>query len=220
MHKGQPAAGDAKAARRLATVATEAQACRNCELWEDATQTVFGQGPIVATHLFVGEQPGDVEDRDGKPFVGPAGKLLDRAMHDAGIKREETYVTNAVKHFRFRTSGPRKRRMHEKPELKHMVACQPWLESELSLVRAETLVVLGATAARVLLGPSFRVTASRGELMAWPEVAYGSWSGVQTSLKHALATVHPSSVLRSKDRATAYAALVTDLAVAASLGER
>jgi len=196
-------------------VAAEAKACRNCELWENATQTVFGAGPVVATHLFVGEQPGDVEDRQGIPFVGPAGKLLHRAMADAGIDGEHTYVTNAVKHFRFRLTSPGKRRMHEKPELRHMVACQPWLESELSLVEAETLVVLGATAGRVLLGPAFRVTRSRGALMTWPEVAHGPWADVQTQIKHVLATVHPSSVLRSKNRAEAYAGLVADLAVVA-----
>ncbi|HEX5017089.1 MAG TPA: UdgX family uracil-DNA binding protein [Actinomycetes bacterium] len=202
--------------KALAAVADQAQGCRNCELWEDATQTVFGEGPVSATHILVGEQPGDVEDREGRPFVGPAGKLLERAMADAGIDRDNAYVTNAVKHFRFRTSGPRKRRIHEKPDLSHMVACLPWLQSEMSLVAAPTLVVLGATAARVLLGPSFRVSKSRGQSLEWHEVADERWAEIPTAVERVVATVHPSSVLRAQDRKGAFDALVSDLTVAAN----
>jgi DNA polymerase len=208
-----PSAEDA--ARELAAVTERARGCRNCELWEHATQTVFGAGPVTAGLLLVGEQPGDVEDRQGLPFVGPAGTLLRKAVRDAGIDPDDVYRTNAVKHFRFRSSGPGKRRIHQKPDLSHLVACAPWLTAELSLVQARVLVVLGATAARALLGPAFRVTASRGTPLPWTEVAYRDLTDVPTTLEQVVATIHPSAVLRSDDRDGAYAGLVDDLRVAA-----
>ncbi|HZB49931.1 MAG TPA: UdgX family uracil-DNA binding protein, partial [Mycobacteriales bacterium] len=134
--------------------------CTACPLWEPATQTVFGAGPADARVLLVGEQPGDVEDRKGQPFVGPAGRLLDRALADAGIDRSQAYVTNAVKHFRF-TLTP-KRRLHQTPGPEHIAACKPWLEAELALVDPELVVCLGATAAKALLGNAFRITKQRG----------------------------------------------------------
>ena len=140
-----------------------ARHCRACPLWEPATQTVFGTGPADARVVFVGEQPGDVEDRKGEPFVGPAGKLLDRALVEAGIDRDETYVTNAVKHFRFTQSG--KRRLHQTPGPEHVAACRPWLDAELALVNPELVICLGATAAKAMFGPSFRITKQRGQLV-------------------------------------------------------
>jgi DNA polymerase len=178
----------------------EAAACRNCPLWERATQTVFGEGSASAALMLVGEQPGDQEDRAGEPFVGPAGRLLDRALEDAGIDRDQVYVTNAVKHFKWTPRG--KRRIHQKPNASEIKACQPWLEAEVAAVRPELIVALGATAAQSLLGPSFRVTQHRGELFDSP---YGPL---------VTATVHPSSILRAhnEDREHEFAALVDDLA--------
>ena len=146
--------------------------CRACELWEPATQTVFGEGPESARIVFVGEQPGDQEDRKGEPFVGPAGKLLDRALADAGIDRRDAYVTNAVKHFRF-TPGP-KRRIHQTPGPEHLRACQPWLEAEFVVLKPEVVVCLGATAAKALISPSFRITKDRGQLLPWTPPGAGS----------------------------------------------
>src|SRR3954465_14440940 len=139
--------------------------CKACELWEPATQTVFGEGPETARVVFVGEQPGDQEDRKGEPFVGPAGRLLDKALTDAGIERRDVYITNAVKHFRF-TPTP-KRRIHQSPGPEHLRACRPWLEAEFEVLTPDVVVCLGATAAKALISPSFRITKDRGQLIPW-----------------------------------------------------
>jgi DNA polymerase len=194
---------------------TAAAGCRACELWEPAIQTVFGEGPATARIVFVGEQPGDQEDRQGEPFVGPAGKLLDRALADAGIDRTDAYVTNAVKHFRFTPTG--KRRIHQTPGPEHLRACRPWLDAEFEVLKPEIVVCLGATAAKALISPSFRITKDRGHLLPWTppgaepdeeEAPHQTWM---------LATTHPSAVLRTPDegRAAAYDALVADLTVVA-----
>jgi DNA polymerase len=199
-----------------------AAGCRACELWEPATQTVFGEGPETARIVFVGEQPGDQEDRKGEPFVGPAGRLLDRALGDAGIDRRDAYVTNAVKHFRFTVKG--KRRIHQTPGPEHMRACRPWLESEFEVLTPELVVCLGATAAKTLISPSFRITQERGKLMPWTppgvERAAAGDEEVDEGAPHQLwmlATTHPSAVLRVPDenRAKAYDELVADLRVVA-----
>jgi len=190
-----------------------AAGCQACELWEGATQTVFGAGPVDARIVLVGEQPGDVEDRRGLPFVGPAGRLLDRALADAGLDRESCYVTNTVKHFRFRLSG--KRRIHQTPGPEHVTACQPWLAAEFTLISPEVVVCLGATAAKILLGSTFRVTRQRGQLMPFDPPSRDEDAGVKSGW--IMATTHPSAVLRMPDesRAEAYDALVADLRVAA-----
>jgi DNA polymerase len=195
-----------------------ARGCRACPLWEPATQTVFGLGPADARVVFVGEQPGDVEDRKGEPFVGPAGKLLDRALADAGIDRGETYVTNAVKHFRFTQSG--KRRIHQTPGPEHVTACHPWLQSELALVDPELVVCLGATAAKAMLGNSFRITKQRGQLMPYERGTEGTLFDTEEAAVQSawiMATAHPSAVLRVPPdaREAAYQALVADLRVGA-----
>ncbi|MTD53508.1 UdgX family uracil-DNA binding protein [Amycolatopsis sp. RM579] len=179
--------------------------CRGCDLYRDATQTVFGAGPKRAKIVMLGEQPGDREDIDGEPFVGPAGRLLDHALVEAGIDRGQVYVTNAVKHFRFTERG--KRRIHQKPSRGQIVACRPWLVAELRAVRPRLVVLLGATAASALMGPSFRITAHRGKVVEAPAEFDGHPA-------HVLSTVHPSAVLRAPDRDSAYAALVEDLAAA------
>jgi uracil-DNA glycosylase family protein len=162
-----------------------AKECRACPLWKTGTQTVFGEGSRHAKVIFVGEQPGNDEDLAGKPFVGPAGKLLDKALVAAGIDRSEVYVTNAVKHFKWEPKG--KRRIHKKPSAREIAACRPWLEAELEVLQPRVLVCLGATAAQALLGKEFRVTKHRGEF-------------VESSLaRHVVATVHPSSILRAPD---------------------
>jgi DNA polymerase len=180
--------------------------CRGCPLYRDATQTVFGTGDPHARVMLVGEQPGDQEDRQGKPFVGPAGKLLDRALAEAGVDPAEAYVTNAVKHFKFTQAEPRKRRIHKAPTLREMTACGPWLAKELELVEPELIVVLGATAGKALLGSSFRVTQVRGTVLE--EEIHGR-------RERLVPTVHPSAVLRAEDREAAYRGLVADLEVAA-----
>jgi uracil-DNA glycosylase len=181
--------------------------CTACGLYRNATQTVFGEGPRKARVLFVGEQPGDQEDRQGKPFVGPAGRLFDKALERAGIARDDTYVTNVVKHFKFKTRG--KRRIHQKPSAEEIAACRPWLDAELDQVKPEILVCLGATAAQALLGRQFRVTQHRGELMPTDLAPLTT------------ATVHPSSILRAQDdesRRAEMEAFVRDLeAVAEAL---
>jgi uracil-DNA glycosylase len=191
-----------------------AAGCRACELWEPATQTVFGEGPETARVVLVGEQPGDQEDRKGEPFVGPAGKLLDRALTDAGIDRQDAYVTNAVKHFRFTVKG--KRRIHQTPGAEHVRACRPWLESEFVVLKPEVVVALGATAAKILISPSFRITKDRGHLLPWtpPDTEDDEEAPHQTWM---LATTHPSAILRTPDEArdAAYDALVADLKVVA-----
>jgi DNA polymerase len=194
--------------------------CRACELWQPATQTVFGTGPVSARIVFVGEQPGDQEDRTGEPFVGPAGKMLDRALGDAGIDRADAYVTNAVKHFRFTVKG--KRRIHQTPGPEHLRACRPWLEAEFVVLKPEVVVCLGATAAKTLIAPSFRITKDRGHLIPWSPPGTESVdpadqdedAPAQTWM---LATTHPSAILRTPDesRAAAYDALVSDLKVVA-----
>jgi uracil-DNA glycosylase len=192
---------------------TAAAGCEGCELHADATQTVFGRGAAHAKIVFVGEQPGDVEDQRGLPFVGPAGRLLREAVDDAGIDPGDLYITNAVKHFRFELRG--KRRIHQTPGPAHITACRPWLVAEFALLRPQLIVVLGATAAKALLGPAFRITRSRGQLMPWPASAQHSEDFPVAEIQ-AIATIHPSAVLRADDRDVAYAGLVDDLKVAAS----
>ncbi|NHC46933.1 UdgX family uracil-DNA binding protein [Motilibacter aurantiacus] len=197
-----------------------APACRGCELWEPATQVVFSAGEPTARIALVGEQPGDQEDRQGKPFVGPAGQLLDRALTEAGIDRDEVYVSNAVKHFRFTQSAPGKRRIHQSPDRVHIEACRPWLAAELAIVDPEVVVCLGATAAKALLGPSFRVTKSRGQL--FPRLVADETDAGAVQNGFLMATIHPSAVLRAgtgssdpeQAREEAYAGLVADLKVA------
>ena len=174
-----------------------AAGCRACPLWKTGTQTVFGEGSPRSRVMFVGEQPGDQEDKAGAPFVGPAGKLLDRALEEAGIDRSLAYVTNVVKHFKWKAQG--KRRIHQKPNWSEVAACIPWLEAELAVVKPQVLTCLGATAAQALLGRQFRVTQHRGE-------------PVDSELAPVvIATVHPSSILRADDREAEFAAFVSDL---------
>jgi DNA polymerase len=190
----------------LSALRRAAADCQGCPLHRDATRTVFGEGSADARVMLVGEQPGDQEDLQGRPFVGPAGKLLDRALAEAGVDPADAYVTNAVKHFKFTQAEPRKRRIHKAPTLREMTACGPWLEAELSLVEPELIVVLGATAGKALLGSSFRVTQERGAVLE---------REIHGRQERLVATVHPSSVLRSDDREAAYQGLVSDLRVAA-----
>jgi DNA polymerase len=174
-------------------LARAAKDCQNCDLWKHATQTVFGEGPSKAHIMLVGEQPGDQEDQEGRPFVGPAGKLLDSALVEAGIERDKVYVTNAVKHFKWEPRG--KRRIHKKPNGLEIAACRPWLDAEIAVIRPKIIVLLGATAAQALLGRDFRVTQHRGEFL-------------QSELApHVMATVHPSSILRAPDEAARHAAM-------------
>jgi DNA polymerase len=190
-----------------------AAGCEGCELYADATQTVFGRGAPHAPVVFVGEQPGDVEDQQGLPFVGPAGRLLREAVGDAGIDPTDVYITNAVKHFRFELRG--KRRIHQTPGPAHITACRPWLVAEFGLLKPKIVVILGATAGKALFGPSFRVTQARGRLMPWPASAQHP-EDFPVDEVQALATIHPSAVLRADDRETAYGGLVDDLKVAAA----
>jgi uracil-DNA glycosylase len=192
--------------RTLPALREAVQECRGCPLYERATQAVFGEGRAGARALFVGEQPGDEEDIAGRPFVGPAGRLLDQMMHDAGVARDQVYVTNAVKHFKWMQRG--KRRIHQKPSSSEVEACRPWLEAELGAIDPEVLVVLGATAAQALLGRDFRVTKSRGELFE------SQWA------RHTLATVHPSSLLRipnADERRAARLEVVRELSLVAAV---
>src|SRR5690348_2995167 len=191
-----------------------ARDCQGCHLFENATQTVFSAGSATARVVLVGEQPGDQEDRRGEPFVGPAGALLDRALDDAGIDRKQAYVTNAVKHFKFSQAGAGKRRIHQKPDQREIVACRPWLTAELELLDPEVIVALGATAGQSLMGRDFRVTRSRGVLLEWPQ---RKDEPAARAGRFFLATIHPSAVLRADDRETAYAGLVDDLLVAAQV---
>jgi uracil-DNA glycosylase len=193
--------------RDLATVRAAAAGCRGCDLWRNATQTVFGEGPEGAEIVLVGEQPGDHEDLEGQPFVGPAGRVLDDALERAGIDRERAYVTNAVKHFRWKLRG--KRRLHERPLRSQMVACQPWLRAELEIVAPRLLVLMGAVAGQSLLGASFSVLRERGRVL----------DDAPAGLPPVLATVHPSSILRAPDdeRSARMEEFVADLRVAAAL---
>ena len=191
--------------------------CEGCALYRDASQVVFSSGRQRARVAMVGEQPGDVEDKRGEPFVGPAGGLLFRAMAEAGIAREDVYLTNAVKHFKFHRVGQGQRRIHEKPGRTEIVACRPWLRAEFGLLRPSVVVALGATAGQALAGPSFRVTRHRGELLAWPDSAEHpeDFAGAPRDA-HLVATVHPSAVLRAEDRGAAYAEFLADLRVVAN----
>ena len=191
--------------RSLEELRTAAAGCTACDLYKTGTQTVFGEGSTDAEVMFVGEQPGDQEDKAGRPFVGPAGKLFDQALEDAGIDRGQVYVTNVVKHFKWRARA--KRRIHQKPNWSEIAACRPWLDAELAVVEPRVLVCLGATAAQALLGREFRVTQQRGK-------------PVESDLaERVLATVHPSSILRTdpETREREYGELVKDLKVVADL---
>ncbi len=203
--------------RALGSLEAAAGCCQGCSLYRDASQTVFGHGRSDAPIMLVGEQPGDQEDREGLPFVGPAGKLLARALDDADIDPRLTYETNAVKHFKF-TRKTGKRRIHQKPSRTEVVACQPWLLAEIEALRPHVIVCLGATAAQSLLGTAFRVTAHRGELLQLPPTL-----DVQVDPEPVVvATVHPSAVLRdrSDQRDEAYRSLVADLRNAGAAGNR
>ncbi|MBV9501398.1 MAG: UdgX family uracil-DNA binding protein [Acidobacteriaceae bacterium] len=190
-------------AHKLPLLREAAPSCRGCDLYQHATQVVFGEGPSDAKVVMVGEQPGDEEDRKGHPFVGPAGRLLSRAMHDASLDREKVYVTNAVKHFKFLERG--KRRIHAKPSGMEISACKPWLEAELDAIEPELIVCLGATAAQSLMGGTFRITAQRGKFFPHP------WA------KQIVATIHPSAILRMPERYDEeYALFVKDLELIAA----
>ena len=187
----------------LKELAEAAKKCTACHLYKRGTQTVFGEGPKNATIMLIGEQPGDYEDVAGKPFVGPAGKIMDRALEEAGIDRKHVYVTNAVKHFKWEPRG--KRRIHQKPNSREIAACRPWLEAELRLVKPKLVVCLGATAGQTVFGPTFRVTRERGKVLS------------SKLAPKVVATVHPSSLLRQPDeesREREYASFVRDLRVA------
>lgn len=201
--------------RDLDKLSTAARVCRGCDLYRDADQAVFGAGSPGSTIMFVGEQPGDQEDRAGEPFVGPAGRLFDRALDAADIDRETTYVTNAVKHFKFTRAAGQKRRIHEKPNRGEVIACRPWLLAELDAISPRIVVCLGATSAQALLGTGFRLTQHRGErfdLGADGDIGPGHSASV-------VATVHPSSILRgpADQRERAFDAFVADLRVVRDL---
>ncbi len=181
-----------------AALRSAAAGCRGCELYRDANQTVFGEGPVKARLMLVGEQPGDREDVEGHVFVGPAGRLLDKALDAAGISRPDVYLTNAVKHFKFTERG--KRRIHQQPRRSEVVACFPWLREELRVVKPELVVCLGAVAAKALLGASFKLTEHRGQVVEQDGLRVG-------------VTVHPSAVLRAENREEAYEQFVADLKV-------
>ena len=172
----------------LPSLKAAAADCKGCDLWKKGTQTVFGEGKRRAIALFVGEQPGNEEDLTGKPFVGPAGRIFDSALEEAGINRQQTYVTNVVKHFKWEPRG--KRRIHKKPNSQEINACRPWLEAEIAVIKPQVIVALGATAAQALLGAQFRVTKHRGEFLE------------STLAPYIMATVHPSSILRAPDDET------------------
>ena len=191
---------------KLRELRDDAAACTRCDLYQHATQTVFGEGRTGASIVLIGEQPGDQEDLSGRPFVGPAGKLLDKALAEAGVDRKQVYVTNAVKHFSWFPRG--KRRMHKKPGAREISACLPWLEKEIELIKPEVLVCLGATAAQALLGRDFKVTVDRGKVLD------------SNLAPHALATVHPSSILRqrtSEERQREMERMTEDLRIVAGL---
>lgn len=191
---GQPADSSPRSAKPylpeskdLASLAAAACSCQGCPLYANATQAVFGEGPADARIVFVGEQPGDQEDIAGHPFVGPAGQIFDELLAEAGIDRSQTYVTNAVKHFKWEPRG--KRRLHSKPNAREIYACRPWLEAELAAIRPQVLMLLGATAAQAILGPQFRIQRERGQVRSTP---WSEWT---------IATYHPSAILRAGDAA-------------------
>jgi uracil-DNA glycosylase len=191
----------------LATIAAAARGCRACDLWEHATQTVFGEGPDRARIMLIGEQPGDAEDLAGEPFVGPAGRILDQVLDEAGLDRESIFVTNVVKHFKWRPAPGGKRRLHERPNRAEVAACRPWVDAEILATRPAAIGLLGATAAQSLLGSTFSVTRQHGRVDA-PELA-----------PLVVATIHPSAVLRSRDgaeREERLASMVADLRILAS----
>ena len=190
----------------LKSLREAAAGCKACPLWQTGTQTVFGEGGARADVVFVGEQPGDREDLEGRPFVGPAGQLLDRALDEVGIDRAQVYVTNVVKHFKWKPQG--KRRIHQKPNWREIAACRPWLDAEITVLKPRVLVCLGATAAQALLGKDFRVSRQRGEHVDSPLAPT------------AIATVHPSSILRAEDRELQYQEFVRDLEKVAELVRR
>ena len=196
------------AERSIERLRAAAVACQGCDLYRDATQVVMGDGDPHASVMLVGEQPGDREDRQGEPFVGPAGRLLDQALAQAGIERSSTFTTNAVKHFRFKTTG--KQRIHVTPSRWQVASCQPWLLAELDAVAPRVVVLLGATAGQAVYGTDFRVTAARGRPLEPPTFLDG------LDAPTFVATVHPSSVLRSRQRDTDLDAFVRDLTVAAA----
>ena len=207
----QPFPGASQWVPRGAPLTELAQAlpnCRGCDLADNGSRPVFGAGPPDARVVMVGEQPGDIEERRGQPFVGPAGKLLDRALEAAGIDRGTVWVTNSVLHFKFTQSAPGQRRIHQTPDAYEVMACKPWLEAQLNRIRPELVIVLGATAAKALLGASFRVTRQRGTLMPGPP-----GSGAQL-----IASIHPSAVLRGDEsqREAMFDGLVADLKIAAT----
>jgi uracil-DNA glycosylase family protein len=205
-------------ARGLETLSDAAAGCRGCHLYQEANQVVFSSGPPDAAVVMVGEQPGDVEDKAGEPFVGPAGRLLQQAMEQVGIPAGDTYLTNAVKHFKFHRDSRSKRRLHDTPKRTEIVACRPWLLAEFALLRPRVVVALGAVAGSALVGPSFRVTKVRGELLDWPGIAdHPEQYPVLDPPARFVATVHPSAVLRAEDRDAAYAAFLADLAAAGSV---
>jgi len=205
---GVHATDRAKVERSLTGLRRAAAGCQACDLWKHATQTVFGEGPASARIMLVGEQPGDKEDLAGHPVVGPAGRLLDEGLREAGIERDQVYVTNVVKHFKWSPDERGKRRIHKKPRSSEIEACRPWLDAEIRLVKPEIIVCLGATAAQALLGKAFSVTRQRGQRVE------------STLASHVIATVHPSSILRARDEAARQLQMrefVSDLKKVASL---
>lgn len=201
----------APASKTIAALRTAARDCKDCDLWKTATQTVFGEGPSRAQIMFVGEQPGDQEDRLGHPFVGPAGKLLDRALEEAGVDHSKVYLTNVVKHFKWAAAARGRKRIHKKPRYSEINACRPWLDAELRVVKPQILVCLGSTAAQALLGRTFSVTRQRGQLVTSPLAP------------SVIATVHPSSILRAPDenaRHQQMQAFINDLRIVAGLARK
>jgi len=203
----------------LGRLAAAVQDCRGCDLYRTATQAVFGAGHRSARIMFVGEQPGDAEDRAGLPFVGPAGRVFDDVLARAGIVRSTTYVTNAVKHFRWKSTDNGPRRLHQNPTTRQIAACSPWLTAELSAVRPRVVVALGATAGKALFGTRFKVTEQHGTVLRWPPER-GPFAGSEIALDGAMATIHPSAVLRTRgaeDRRAALDGMVADLSMLAEL---
>jgi len=210
-HRALESADVATGIRTITGLRNAAADCKACDLWKTATQTVFGEGPAKPTIMLVGEQPGDQEDRGGHPFIGPAGRLLDEALEQAGLDRSSVYLTNVVKHFKWAAATRGKRRIHKKPRYSEIHACRPWLDAELRLVKPTVLVCLGSTAAQSLLGRDFSVMRQRGQLIS------------STLAPFVIATVHPSSILRAPDenaRGIQMQAFINDLRIVADLAKR